>query len=614
MFTDFRATKIYRLVTMPVDAIPFDLTGDKSLLELSIREMQRQLDPRSQQTDKQRKQKTDVSLSTFVESTSDIILEPWQNHMCDRLEKLKYQKGQRILLHKPPQHGGSVIVSQRLPAYLIGHDPIKRVRLACYNIEHASKFCGINKSIMQSMEYKSIFPDDGLYIPYRSSDEEFYTVARKRVRDAQASLKALGLVTGFVGQGADDLVIDDPYASPQAAASPAIRQSTWTFWVGSAKVRIDEDTNVIVMFHRYGEEDFAGQLIAEEGLITNGGRWELISYRAEWDGDERLEVGGPDPIGREKGEYLSPRKERQPGYYEEQKRNPKVWQSQFQGKPSNADGDFFVVSQFKRVAYPPCKMVKVCRAYDLASSVDGDWTVGVKMGLGTDGRAYVLDVSRFRETTDERNRRIKNTVRYDAVQHPGIIKFRFPQDPNSAGKDVALSFRKLLIGYDLEIKTVGGDKELRADPWSQYVNAGLAVLVYDGDINEKNSKGEYISWVKDYIEEHRKFPNSTKKDQIDASADAFSEIALEIDSLPGESFDLMGLSPDDGIPDNMIDSEDEMFSDLVLQGINEMSYERQNINYGIKTPPGETLKLSTISQRKNAVKTKSRRVKLKRPD
>jgi len=513
-----------------------------------------------------------VSLGSFVETSSNIILEPWQVHLCERLEKLTHQKGQRIMIHKPPQHGGSIIVSQRLPAYLLANQPGARVRVAGYNIEHSTKFGKVNKEIMLSGTYLNMFSDhkDELYIPKRASDEEFSTKIRSGARDAQASFKALGMATGFVGQGADYLIIDDPYASPQDAMSKAIRERTWGFWVGSAKVRINSNTNVIVMFHRYNEEDFAGQLIKEEGLVQFGGKWELISYRAEWDCDERPEVGGPDPLGRSKGQYLSPRLAAQPGYYKEQKKNLSIWNSQFQGKPSKVDGSFFKISRIDIVPRLPVKLVKICRAWDIASSEDGDYTVGVLMGLGEDERIYILNIVRFREDTDERNKQIKATAKLDWLRYRDILKFRLPQDPAAAGKDMALSFRKLLKGYDVEIKLVSGDKEKRADPYSQYLNAGLVSIVFDGVIGRPDDPDD---WVTPYLEELRQFPNSGKKDQVDASSDAYSEVALDIETEPGQDIDTMGFSGESDAAQALVDAEYESEAQLIAEayGIDAMS-------------------------------------------
>jgi len=597
--------------------VSFEHGPNESLYQASLKELQRLL-MSNDVTEVLEDDPTALSLKDFVETTSKLILEPWQIHICERLEKLRYQRGQRILLHKPPQHGGSVIVSQRLPAYLLGHSPSRRIKQACYNIDHATKFTKINRDIMLTVKYKELFFENRkeLYIDPRASADEFATRARLAYRDGQASLKALGLQTGFVGEGADDLIIDDPYASSQDAASPAIRDRTWEFWIGNAKVRIDEETNVVVMFHRYNEEDYIGELIRSEGLKSQDGVWELLSYRAQWDGDERPEVGGPDPMGREIGEYLSPRKAKQPGYYRERKKDSITWLAQFQGKPSNPDGTTFEISKFKIIPRAPVKFVKVCRAWDIAGTLSGDYTVGVLMALGTDDLIYILDVKRFREEPAKRNAIILLTAQMDRYRYPDMI-VRMPQDPAQAGIDQAISFRKLLKGFNAVIKPVGnGDKETRADPWAQYVNSDLVRLVYF----KREDDDEDTNWTTAYIAEHKKFPNSKKKDQVDASSDAYSEVALSIDNPPGENFDTMGLQPDD--EEIITDKEAIILAEALLEQelpeeyqyqerVDEYGYTEEK-DYNKKTKNSGKFPRSTKSQREAAEQTTRRRFRVKR--
>src|SRR5688572_31353664 len=51
---------------------------------------------------------------------------------------------------------------------------------------------------------------------------------------------------------------------------------TRAFWSDTAKPRLNEDANVVVMFHRYTESDIAGWLMEQEP-----DEWELIRYAAE---------------------------------------------------------------------------------------------------------------------------------------------------------------------------------------------------------------------------------------------------------------------------------------------------------------------------------------------
>lgn len=280
------------------------------------------------------RERKEVSLAEFVEKTTYLKLDPWQNDLCEWLQWLKEDKGLRWLIHAPPQSGKSVILSQRLPAWILGFQPELRIKLACYNIAHATRFSRTSRELMESEDYAEMFPDELPRLAKTAkTQEEWSTLARERARDSQPSLKALGLMTGFVGQGADLLIIDDPYASPQDAYSEVIRDSVWTFWADSAKPRLNPDANVIVMFHRYHLDDLAGRLMREEGLIENGGKWQLLRYAAIADGE------GHDPIKRPIGEKLSPRMD--DAFLEEQQRNSAVWLGQFQGVPISRTGSFF---------------------------------------------------------------------------------------------------------------------------------------------------------------------------------------------------------------------------------------------------------------------------------
>lgn len=434
-----------------------------------------------------------LSLTAFVEATCNFRLDPWQVHLCERLDRLRSERGQRIAIHAPPQLGKSIIVSQRFPAWLLAYRPEERIRLACYNITHAARFGRIVRDLMQSPDFAALVPSSACRLPSICGAEEWSTEARRALGVAQPSFMALGLATGFVGQGADTLIIDDPYASPQDAASAVIRESTWMFWDEGARVRLNEDTNVVLMFHRYHEDDLAGRLIGEGG-------WEVLRYAAEADGESDCM-----PEGREPGTFLSDRFSSE--WWADQRQRLYIWLSQFQGHPTAREGLFFRVGQLEIVDAAPAGL-REWRAWDEAATAGaGDYTVGVRMG--TDGaRFYVVDVVRGQWATDERDRVIRQTAEMDGR----MVRVHGPQDPGAAGKDRALAFTRLLAGFSVKTEPVSGDKAIRADPFSSQVNAGNVCLV----------RGP---WNKALVEELRAFPNGTHDDQVDAASDAFNEIA-----------------------------------------------------------------------------------------
>lgn len=402
------------------------------------------------------------------------------------------------MIHAPPQHGKSVIVAQRLPAWLLGNSPEMRVKLACYNQTHSEGFSKVVRRLMETQEYRDVFPD--LRLARQGTVSAWSTAAREALADSQPSFGALGLETGFVGQGADLLIIDDPYSSPAEALSEACRRNVKMFWEETAKVRLTPDANVVVMFHRYHEDDLAGMLIRAEGLAENGGAWELVRYAAQCDDPAN------DPVGRAQGEYLSPRYP-ESFYLEQERANADVWHGQFQGKPIPRGGVLFHVDKLETVEAAPTS-AKTCRAWDLAATEgSGDYTAGVKVAKDDDGIFYVVDVVRGQWDASRVRRELRSTAEMDGVK----TQIRVPQDPGQAGKAQATELTRLLSGFDVKSERMSGSKEIRASPFAAQVNAGNVKLV----------RG---AWNHAFTEELRSFPLGRHDDQVDAATDAFNEL------------------------------------------------------------------------------------------
>lgn len=455
--------------------------------------------------------KPSVSLSAFVEKTTKHKLDPWQHHLCDVLSTLPASKGRRLLVAAPPQGGKSIIVSQRFPAWLLAKKPTHRIKLACYNITHAARFGKIVRDLMQSAEFAGMFPDPTLKLPSVSSAEEWSTSARSALRDGQPSFKALGLATGFVGQGADTLIIDDPYASPQDAYSPIINATTHAFWSDTAKPRLNDDTNVVVMFHRYTETDLAGWLMEQEP-----DEWELIRYAAIADGDYVHPDTGkayPDPLGRDEGQKFSGRFS--DDWYETQQKNTFVWLSQFQGRPSAKEGGMFKIHQLPIVdAAPAGEGVKRVRYWDLggSDSKKADYSVGCLMSKSADGLFYVEDVQRGQWSPKERNEHIRNTCEADRERY-GAIPTWIEKVPGLA-VEVIDNIVRYLAGYGVHTEMAKNDKVTRADPFASQCEANNVRVV----------RGP---WNMAFRNELTAFPHGKNDDQVDGASGAFSKLSKQ---------------------------------------------------------------------------------------
>lgn len=135
---------------------------------------------------------------------------------------------------------------------------------------------------------------------------------------------------------------------------------------------------------------------------------------------------------------------------------------------------------------------------------DPDWTVGVKMMLTWDGRIYILDVQRFRESPGQVKRRVKATAELDGRE----VGIRFSIDPGSAGKFEFADWLITLNGWDVQGAPESGDKISRAKPISAQVEGGNVYLVR-------------APWNQPLIDELEAFPTKgVHDDQVDGLSGA----------------------------------------------------------------------------------------------
>lgn len=305
---------------------------------------------------------------------------------------------------------------------------------------------------------------------------------------------ALGLRTGFVGQGADTLIIDDPYSSPQDALSDTIRESTWQFWEAGAKVRIREDTNVVVMFHRYHSDDIAGRLYAQGG-------WEMLRFAAESDDDTSM----PDPMGREPGQILSPRLT--PSFIEEQKKTPSVWLGQFQGRPLPPGGGLIKRNYFRTVTpdkVPPLKQAVFGGDLAVSAKTTADYTVFGPLGVDADNNYYLFRPARGQwEPPRARQEMITRLNAFRSSVYK-VSTIGLESVASQSGYVTEMRKEPQMAGFT--VKDIGrhGDKVLLASGWIPIAEQGRIFLVDDDS-----------GWTETFLLECEGFPLGKHDDQVD---------------------------------------------------------------------------------------------------
>lgn len=166
------------------------------------------------------------------------------------------------------------------------------------------------------------------------------------------------------------------------------------------------------------------------------------------------------------------------------------------------------------------KLTNVIRYWDLAATKaqntqrgkakDPDWAVGCKAAKGIDGKIYVLDARRFRESPNEVETRLVQTTERDGAG----VSVRIEQEPGSSGKLYINTIAQKLAAYDLRGVPSIIDKITRAKPASAACERGDVMLV----------RG---AWVEEFLDELCAFPIVAHDDQVDAFTGVYNQLAGE---------------------------------------------------------------------------------------
>ncbi len=419
--------------------------------------------------------------------------------ICRALTRVYTGECRRLIINVPPRYSKTELAVVNFIAWAFGKVPDAEFIHASYSGALAGNNSANARELMQHPEYASIFPQ-----AITASDARaHWTTTRGGVMYATGMG---GTVTGF-GAGkhregfGGAIIVDDPHKADEAS-SDVIRQGAIDWFQNTLESRKNSpETPIIVIMQRLHSDDLAGWLLGDRGPNLdgppvpggNGEVWEHLCLSAWTDGDAA-------PLWPEKHSAEDLRRM--------EKASPYVFAGQYRQRPAPPSGGLIKPDLMPIIDAVPANVVQWCRGWDLGSTVDGDFTAGVKIGRMADGRYCIADVKREQLATEDRDRLLKTTADADGA---GRVRQSLPQDPGQAGKGQVAGFAKLLAGHSLHFSPETGDKVTRADPLASQINVGNVVLV----------RGPWNDAFKD---ECRLFPNGKFDDQVDAASRAFAQL------------------------------------------------------------------------------------------
>jgi predicted phage terminase large subunit-like protein len=215
--------------------------------------------------------------------------------MAHELDQVRAGKVKRLIITVPPRHLKSITASVAFPAFILGHDPAKKIVAVSYSNELTIKHAGDFRAVMKSDWYRRVFPAT------RTSpekDTEFELLTTKRGYRYATSVG--GTLTG---RGGNIIILDDPMKTKDAMSESA--RTSVIRWFEStllSRLNLKSEDAIIVVMQRLHADDLVGQLLEKGG-------WQHLNLPAIAEVAERIAIGGGKYHWRKTGQVLDPIRE-----------------------------------------------------------------------------------------------------------------------------------------------------------------------------------------------------------------------------------------------------------------------------------------------------------------
>jgi predicted phage terminase large subunit-like protein len=295
--------------------------------------------------------------------------------VAEQLERVERREIDRLMLLLPPRHGKTELASRRYPPWNLGRNPTRQIIAASATESFAVDVGKEVRNIVRSLEFGDVFPKVTL-----APDA---TAAGRWRTNHGGIFAAVGVGSQILGKGADDFIIDDPFATMADALSEVARKNVIEWYQGSVYNRLQPGGTIVLINHRMHEDDLSGYLIERQNF--DGDKWEIVELPAiNTDGEALWPESYPiEALERIKANTL-----------------PRFWSSLYQQRPQPDEGTFFQRDWLGEWDDKP-KSLAVYGTSDYAvTDGDGDYTVHRVWGVDADGALYRLGGWRGQTSSD----------------------------------------------------------------------------------------------------------------------------------------------------------------------------------------------------------------------
>jgi predicted phage terminase large subunit-like protein len=439
-------------------------------------------------------------LYTFIQAGFPIVsptgdfLPNWHiEAVAFALTRVLNREVKRLIITVPPRSLKSICASVAFPAFVLGHDPTRRIICASYSEGLAAVHAAHCRSLMRSGLYCRLFPHVRIS-PEKDTQLEFATT--------RGGYRLAASVGGtLTGRGGNFVILDDPMKAKDAYSESA-RDDVRQWFSNTLLTRLDnkaEDAIVVVM-QRLHVDDLVGYLLEQGG-------WTHLNLPAIAINEEWIPVGAGRLYRRRAGDVLHP--EREPRSVLEsfkQAMGSLDFGAQYQQEPVAESGNLIKWAWFRSYDEPPGWKGgdKLIASWDTAMSAKDLASYSVCVVCQVRGETvYVLDVLREQlEYPDLRRKVIELHRRWRNVGN----NYSLLIENKGSGLSLIQDLRREHI-HAIPIDPEG-DKVMRMTAQSARIEAGSVSLP------------SRAGWLDEFRRELVAFPAGRYTDQVDAFSQA----------------------------------------------------------------------------------------------
>jgi predicted phage terminase large subunit-like protein len=408
-----------------------------------------------------------------------------------QLERVRRGEARRLIINMPPRSLKSNAASVAFPAFVLGHDPSRRIICVSYSGDLAKKHSNDFRAVLESPWYRTAFPTTRIG-PFKNSETEIELTAR----GFRLATSVGGTLTG---RGGDIIVIDDPL-KPDDAFSETKRSGANQWFTNTLLSRLDDKRTgaIVVVMQRVHVDDLTGFLLEQSD------EWEVLRLPAIAESDEVVPLSAERAYQRRSGEALSP--EREPLEVLAALKlqiGSDAFSAQYQQAPAPPGGAMIKrdwIERYKELP-PASERLFVLQSWDTASKggPQNDWSVCTTWIVTRKRQWYLVDVWRKR-------------VDYPALKAAALSQAelwnarRVLVEDAGAGTSLVQELKDEVSGI-FAVKPEG-DKASRMAVASAKFEAGQVLLP------------ERASWLPDLEAELFVFPVGRHDDQCDSISQA----------------------------------------------------------------------------------------------